>query len=182
MILSQWQMLQAALYAVLVGAFLGAVYDLFRISHLAMEHEHGGSAIGEGLRSAVIFVGDLLYAVFSALVICILLYHTNYGRVRYFMLLGALAGFLLWRFTAGRLIMLAAGGIIALIRALFSFVFRRLLLPLLRLLLVIIKFTKFTLAYIPKRLYNIYYKKRKRRFTQRMTAKMIEEAGSGFLP
>ncbi len=178
--LSQWQMARAAFYAVLVGVFLGAVYDIFRVHHLAMEPEHGGSSLGEGLRAVIIFIEDILYALFSAVVVCILLYHTNYGRIRYFMLLGALAGFLLWRATAGRLIMLAAASIIAALRALFSFIFRRILRPLLNFLLVIIKFTKFTLAYIPKRIYNSYNKKKKRRFTQKMTAKMIEEAARGF--
>lgn len=180
MLLSQSQMLYAAFWAVLVGSFLGAVYDIFRIVHLAMKHDHKASALGEGLCCAIIFIGDILYALFSAVTICILLYHTNYGRVRYFMFLGAFVGFLLWRFTVGKLLMLAAGAIIALIRALCSFVVHRVLFPLLGILLVIIKFTKFTLAYIPKRLYNIYYRKKRCRLTKKMTLLMIEEAGRGF--
>ncbi|MBR5286647.1 MAG: spore cortex biosynthesis protein YabQ [Clostridia bacterium] len=83
-----------AMWSVILGAFLCAVYDVFRL-------------LRQIRRQNVIFVfiGDFLFCIFSAVCLLILFFNLSYGRVRFYALVLAIVGFMVWRFTVSRLVM-----------------------------------------------------------------------------
>lgn len=127
------------LYSAAVGFFLGAVFDVFRIQRVSMapsselspvRRKRRGQADGcgiplcagdtarplDGIRFAIIFAEDVLFFLIAAVVVTVLVYQANFGRVRWFALLGVLAGFALWYNTVGRLTMLFSEYIIYFLR------------------------------------------------------------------
>ena len=83
-----------ALWSVILGAFLCAVYDVFRLLRLVRRQN-----------AFVVFLCDLIFCVFSAVCLLVLFFNLSYGRVRFYALALAIAGFLVWRFTVSRLVM-----------------------------------------------------------------------------
>ena len=53
-------------------------------------------------RDVAVFVTDIVFSVFAALTVIILLYHLNFGKVRYFALIAAFSGFILSRYLLNR--------------------------------------------------------------------------------
>ena len=80
-----------ALWAVAVGAFLCAVYDVFRVLRLRRKQNR-----------VVLFFLDLLFCLIATLCLLILFFNLSYGRVRVYALALAFVGFLIWRFTVSR--------------------------------------------------------------------------------
>ena len=76
-----------------LGAFLCAVYDVFRIFRLRRE-----------FNSAVLFVSDVVYSLIASLSFLILYFNFTYGRVRVYAFVISLLGFLAWRFTVSRFV------------------------------------------------------------------------------
>ena len=83
-----------ALWSVILGAFLCAVYDIFRLLRLVRRQN-----------AFVVFLCDFIFCVFSAVCLLVLFFNLSYGRVRFYALALAIAGFLVWRFTVSRLVM-----------------------------------------------------------------------------
>lgn len=83
-----------ALWSVILGAFLCAVYDVFRLLRLVRRQN-----------AFVVFLCDFIFCVFSAVCLLVLFFNLSYGRVRFYALALAIAGFLVWRFTVSRLVM-----------------------------------------------------------------------------
>ena len=119
--------LAGILYALIVGAALGAVYDVLRISRVilglhpgvagfsrrlplvgevARTHTHGGL-----FSSAVIFVEDILFFAAATVVYTVFVYHAGDGDNRWFFTLAAVCGFALYFVTVGRLVLRASGAI-----------------------------------------------------------------------
>lgn len=80
------------LWSLIAGAFLCAVYDLFRVFRLIRP-----------MGQIRLFVADFLFCVISAVVMLVLFFNLTYGRVRLYVVLFALPGFLVWRLTVSRL-------------------------------------------------------------------------------
>lgn len=93
------------LQSLLLGAALGAVYDLFRIFRVAFP-----------LPAGVIVAEDLLYFVFCGFVSFFFAMTVNFGQVRFFILLGEAMGFLLYYLTLGSLVMRCAQKILDALR------------------------------------------------------------------
>lgn len=111
------------LLSVVLGAGLGALYDLFRISRKAF-----------ALPAILIAIEDLLYFFLCAFAtFCYMLGATD-GRVRWFILLGELLGAVIYHFTLGELVMAVSDAILRAARAVLSFVWRLTGAPLLRVL------------------------------------------------
>lgn len=124
MTVSQSALAWLYLYATLLGIALGGFYDLFRITrvflgmhysrrtanrlrelHLPLlrKRRRRGESRALGI---VIFFEDLLFCMVTGISLVILFYEVNSGRFRFPALLCAGAGFLLYRGTIGRLVML----------------------------------------------------------------------------
>lgn len=113
---AQTQMFLAALT---LGAALGAVYDLFRISRLAF-------------RSGwlLILLEDLAFFLLAAALLFGYFMELSAGQVRFFALAGAVLGWLLYYFTLGVLVIKLSRQIIAFLQRLFGLLVRLVTIPL----------------------------------------------------
>jgi spore cortex biosynthesis protein YabQ len=116
------QQTTAFLWAIFVGAALGLLYDSFRILRIAIP-----------CGNTFIAVQDVLFFITCALVTFLFLLGQAEGKVRFFLLVGELLGGVLYFSTISIPIMGVSRKIIAVIRAVISFIARYLLLPLWRL-------------------------------------------------
>ena len=80
------------------GAFLCAVYDLFRVFRLR-----------KPAGRIRLFAADFLFCMIAAAVMLVLFFNLTCGRVRSYVILFALPGFLLWRATVSRLVLALMG-------------------------------------------------------------------------
>lgn len=110
------------LQSLLLGAALGALYDIFRILRLAVPTP-----------SAVVFVEDLLYFALCAAATFLFMMNTIYGSVRVFVMLGELIGWILYYLTVGAAVMRAAQAIIRAVRRVLRLLYRLCAAPLIRL-------------------------------------------------
>ena len=81
------------MYALLLGAILCFFYDIIRVTRL----------LGANSFFAV-FTGDILFWLLSALSTFIFLIATTNGEIRGYVILSSVIGFLLYRFTIGRIV------------------------------------------------------------------------------
>lgn len=112
------------LYSFAVGALLGVLWDIFRIIRLivcngrstdnsfpirlpaserevtkALSFKHRQKV----LPIILIFISDLLFCLFAAVSVILLLFHLNGGQIRGFVLFGAALGAVIYYFTVGKL-------------------------------------------------------------------------------
>ncbi|MBO5295117.1 MAG: spore cortex biosynthesis protein YabQ [Clostridia bacterium] len=124
MSISQSALAWLYLYALLLGLGLGAVYDLLRITRvfLGVHYSQRAAKRLQNIRlpllspyrrkkekralGVIVFLEDLTFCLFSAISFILLFYIQNNGKIRFPVFLCAGAGFLLYRATLGKLIML----------------------------------------------------------------------------
>ncbi len=117
------------IYSLSVGAFLGVLWDCFRIIRIlfygkrktgtrsptllpsnekdvsrALAFSHTQSFFSPS--GIAIFLSDIIFCLTAAISVIILLFHLNGGEIRGFALLGAALGFSVYYFTVGRLTVL----------------------------------------------------------------------------
>lgn len=97
--------------ALLVGAALGLLYDVFRITRVAFPTAPG-----------VVFAEDVLFFIICAVVTFFFGLTVIDGALRIFLILGELLGAIFYYFTAGRLVMGISKKIIAAIKAVINFI------------------------------------------------------------
>ncbi len=108
----------------LVGIFLGALYDVFRIRRKALR------ALGRRLLDFILTLfEDIAFCTFAAVCLILVSYKTYFGIPRWYSYVSAAMGFFLWQRTVGRLVMSLSDRMIALISAVLSFIKRRLISP-----------------------------------------------------
>lgn len=95
----------AFLYSILLGAALGVVYGPFKAARLAFFSSR-----------ASVIISDIIFMLLSTLSVFFFSLATLYGCVRIYVLIGALAGFLLYRNTLGRITSAIYCPIIALLK------------------------------------------------------------------
>lgn len=83
-----------AVWSLIVGAFLCAVYDVFRLFRLRKKQN-----------AIVLFICDLIFCLIATVSLLILFFNLSYGRMRMYALVLAVVGFLIWRLTVSRLVM-----------------------------------------------------------------------------
>jgi spore cortex biosynthesis protein YabQ len=110
-------------YACLLGAVLGAAYDLFRILRIAHPPGRG-----------VVFLQDIIFFLFAATSTFLFLLVQNEGVLRAFLLTGEFLGAVVYSLTLGGLIIRVAGRIIFAVKKVFYFVCRHILWPIWRLI------------------------------------------------
>ena len=83
-------------FSVLIGLFLGLIYDGIRFIRRLLSF----------LRLQVLFANlfDVLYGIFCGGVYCIFVYYASSGRFRWFTALGMVVGFIVYRILPGRII------------------------------------------------------------------------------
>ena len=120
----------------------------------------------KNVQLAVVFLGDMICVVVSAIGILILNYAYNSGRFRFFTVFGVLIGFLLYYFTVGKLIMLISEPIAILIKyvflsflVIFGYPFKTFFCFAVKKLKKYVFLYSFTLENRAKKLYNIEEKK-----------------------
>lgn len=110
-------------FSAVTGAMLGMVYDVLNILLLTVFKDGvcvkasekrvlcGGKNAERALfpidmnvtvYDAVRFAADILFCVFSAFAVIVLIYHLNYGEIRVFSLVSAVTGFAVYKKTVGR--------------------------------------------------------------------------------
>jgi hypothetical protein len=115
------------LEAILLGAAFGLLYDALRITRLAIPAPY-----------AVVFVEDVLYFLFLGMATFLFLMRTIDGQVRFFILVGAVIGALLYFMSVSVLVMMVSGAIIKAVKAFIGFIVYRLFVPIYRLLYSIV--------------------------------------------
>lgn len=182
-------------YAFLLGLFLGAVYDCFRITRvffgvhysrktakrlrtlqlpLLKPKKERHSIKGLGL---LMFFEDLLFSLLAGSSLIILLYEFNNGKFRFLVVVFLLVGFVIYRETMGRAVMLFSEAIAFALETALRYAFFFISLPI-RLLYG--QIFKFTVKLYEKCKENQLYRQRKA-----MTAnqkKRIAENGCSLLP
>lgn len=101
--------LTTAFYGVVFGCLIGVVYDFFRVFRLLF---HAGT-----IR---LFLEDFIFSVLLAGSVFAFCFIFNSGKIRFFYLIAALLGWILYYFTAGRLIYRGIKTIFGKIRKLFG--------------------------------------------------------------
>lgn len=120
-----------AVWSVILGAFLCAVYDIFRLLRLVRRQN-----------AVLLFVSDLIFCIFSAVCLLILFFNLSYGRIRMYALLLCAVGFFVWRFTVSRITMKLLQRLIVMIKKLLNLIIMR----------VSVKQKR-----LARRIYTIYY-------------------------
>ena len=81
---------QLFLWACVLGAFTGIFYDIFRVLRILIKHN-----------SFVVFIEDIIFTLFFGMSLFIFATEKARGEVRFFMLFGALLGFIIYYMTIG---------------------------------------------------------------------------------
>jgi|GEM_PF-2310325 len=147
------------LYAVIVGAGIGVIYDVIRITRvfsgvtktvrqrkletrrlplvgafvsirsLAGFKEKADEQRSRTLKftsaiykNTAIFIGDILFFFIVSPIFTVFIYYANSGKIRWYLLTGALVGFVLYYFTVGRIVMLFSGTIVFVVKSSVEFV------------------------------------------------------------
>ena len=119
------QFLPYLLCSFVLGIILGAVYEIFRLRRLAFKGKARAAFFTD---TALIALEDTVFLVFTAVVMTLLAYKLNYGIPRWYSYGAAIVGVLLWRKTAGRLVISIGDKIILALKRAFGFVFGKILL------------------------------------------------------
>lgn len=84
-----------AVWSLMVGAFLCAVYDVFRLFRLRRKQNF-----------LLLFFCDILFCLFATICFLLLFFNLSYGRMRLYAFALSVIGFLIWRFTVSRFVMM----------------------------------------------------------------------------
>lgn len=148
------------LYSLLLGAFFGLIYDIFRIiriaisgvgigtnkpasakidelsSHIIAKSARGRKAkknrVGEKLYDILVFIQDVLFFLIAAMLLTVFLYCFNFGQLRLYIYIGVFAGFLAYYNTVGRLIAAVSGLILSVVKLLIIFLVYSIITPIVR--------------------------------------------------
>jgi spore cortex biosynthesis protein YabQ len=82
---------------ILGGMAIGFLYDIFRITRRTVK-----------TGKTLIYIEDLLFWVFSAVLMSVIIYYCNSGELRFYMFLGALLGAVLYELLFSRIIINAS--------------------------------------------------------------------------
>lgn len=144
------------LHALILGAVLGALYDVFRILRIAVPTKRG-----------VIFAQDVLFFLLCAITTFLFLLTSIDGVVRVFLLIGELLGAVLYYFTLGMLVMKVSKTIIGAVKAVLRFLVRYIFAPIWKLFYNIIAFLlrpfRFIGQIVKKSLQRLKYRLKVRR-------------------
>ncbi|MCL2213174.1 MAG: spore cortex biosynthesis protein YabQ [Oscillospiraceae bacterium] len=144
--ITQGQLFILLLYSAAVGAALGVIYDIFRIFRVAFpppateqKKLKGKFNHSSFIYNSIVFLQDIIFWIFSAVVTILFIFMANRGQVRIFALFGQLTGFGIYYFTIGRLVYKVAEKIVKFIRRVFRWIKKRVVMPIIHVLQKIYK-------------------------------------------
>lgn len=123
------------LYSLILGAALGAVFDILRISRTFLSVKTENRAIknvSDTFIFAVSFIEDILFFTVSAITLVLFCFQANRGNARGFILFGAAVGFFLYMQTVGRLTRLVSEAVAHFMWTVIGFTLRRIIMPIAR--------------------------------------------------
>lgn len=95
-------------YSFILGLIFGASYDIIRMIHIlsgTMSFSAGKKQVKTGALPFVLFlITDFIYMSAVSVVFSVFVYIVNYGDFRWYLLFGAVVGFVLYHFTVGRVV------------------------------------------------------------------------------
>lgn len=109
------------LWSCVLGVGLGIVYDMFRVARVVLKH-----------RKEAVFVEDFVFTVFSALAIFVYCTEKARGEVRFYIILGAALGFILYILTIGTLVVTITKKIVMVIWKIIYTIYRIFLFPIIK--------------------------------------------------
>ena len=170
------------LYALLSGFFLGAVYDCLRLTRV-MLGSHYSRRVARRLRAIklpllsqksersesralgiVIFFEALIFCLFAGVLVILLFYQANNGKFRFPVVLCLCAGFLVYRGTLGRAVMLFSEVIAYAVESAVRYTVFFLFFP--------FRWAKRRIAQLAQRIYASLYGRSQRKARVRYTAQM----------
>lgn len=200
-------------YAVIVGAVIGIIYDVIRISRVFSGVTETSSQskmytlrlplIGSGVdrkndflkfcgfgdwgkilaektgrkkkdgivsefyKSVVVFIGDILFFFVVSPIFTVFIYYANNGKIRWYLVIGAIIGFLLYYFTIGRLIMLFSSAIVFTVRTIGAYVIYFTLRPVVLLLRLILGFIRKVILKISSGIKKAVLLKKMKKYTEK---------------
>lgn len=166
--LSQWTPARLLLASVLVGIGLSAFYDIARIRRRLTRGIRGVLAV------TLTALEDVIFFAVAGVTCSLMFYVICNGEVRMLGIVGLLPGFLLWRATAGRLILSVLDRIIDLIRRIVRFIWTRIAEP-------PVRWISQRLAKLVNRTADRIRRKHRARYTRRSQKKAILLAKRGFM-
>lgn len=143
-------------YAALLGGFLGAVYDVIRLSRALIGVRYSDRLSSRLAHTALpwigclptetsqprkrrematnlfIAVGDVCFFLVASVAVPVFLYHANNGILRWYLMVGVLLGFVLYRMTLGRMTEVFSEIFTFAVRVLWTYLYRLLLRPIFR--------------------------------------------------
>ncbi len=92
------------LYSLCIGIITGFIFEIFRFTAAVLLCISANSKKKSSVYSVFRFILDVLFSLIYTVIAVIFIYGANNGSVRYFILLFAVLGFVLYLVTAGKLI------------------------------------------------------------------------------
>jgi len=111
------------LWSCVIGAFLGVVFDMFRVARIIFKHN----------RTAV-FIEDTLFVVFSSLVIFTYCTEAVRGEIRGFIIAGVILGFILYIITVGTIVVTITKKIVLFIIKILCAIYNKICRPIIKLI------------------------------------------------
>ena len=142
--------------------------------------EKSGKAKLHITETALVFIEDLLFTLACGLSFIIFVFSANSGMFRWFLLVGAAAGFCAYYFTVGKLVTGCAALLVALIRAVLILIGNYTLCPFLRLMLLTGRLMYRLAAGIGGRIQSRYRTHIRRRYTAAQSRRLEIAALHGF--
>lgn len=136
MVVEQEKLLFILIYSVLLGLFFGFIYGIFKFRRLCIPLKVVNvkkTTQNFSIEDVVVFFEDVLFALFSAISICIFTYYMNAGRFRGIVLVGCLFGFVVYYNTIGKLVLRLSAILMRFVGLLLKKIFILTVLPLFRL-------------------------------------------------
>ncbi len=121
------------LWSFLLGIFISAIYDVFRIRRFALRKTEAAARLFKRLSlvdAVLCFFEDILIILFSAVCVILLSFKLSRGIPRWYGIFAVLIGFTLYHVTLGRIVMLSASKILGAISALIKLMLRYTVKPL----------------------------------------------------
>ncbi len=179
-----WQ-LHLLLYSLVLGLFLGAFFDIMRISRVFLSLRGEGKTariVSDTVLVVVSFIEDIIFFTVSAAVLILFCFQANGGTARSFILLGTAGGFAFYLLTVGRLTKLISDALSRLIYRLLDFILRRIIFPIAAFIRRSVKrIYKKTLgravSFIGTKLRHIYTEKSSRELTTFASRQFIKTKG-----
>ena len=119
---------QVFIYACLLGAGIGFVYDIFRVMRIAFNSN-----------SVVIFLQDILFCLVVTAASAWYLLYENMGKIRMFIILGEVLGWIIYYFTIGDIVIKFSEKIINILKRILGVITKWVFMPLIRILCSILR-------------------------------------------